>query len=290
MVGSRDVPSRSDGARAALDVFYDEFNDVNFYVEDDDQENFYYLIISKYFPDVSVSKIFPLGGKMQVIKHSQKYAGDETKIRIYIVDKDFDDLLDQVVILDNLFYLELFAIENYVMEKQALIEVTVETSPKNGVAEITKRLNLDVVMDQIQKDVFEIFAFFYFVQKFNIDVKNTSERPEKFCMANQRWKLDHAALEKYRLRINKRSRALRKTEISRGAIADLIPEYMGSDTDAVTCGKFSLLMIFHYMKSRYSFGSITFGSFVYRVAKNCELGGIAATMQKIQRHIDDVRV
>lgn len=34
-----DLPARSSAGMAALDVFYSDFNDVNIYVEDNEQEN-----------------------------------------------------------------------------------------------------------------------------------------------------------------------------------------------------------------------------------------------------------
>ena len=39
-------------------------------------------------------------------------------------------------------------------------------------------------------------------------------------------------------------------------------------------GKFVTAMVFHYVKARYSLGSMTFESFVYRLAKNSELSSM----------------
>lgn len=88
------IPVRSPDGLAALDIFYDEFNDVHFYVEDIDQENLYESILRKLFPEHTIARIFPLGGKPSVIAHLSQ--SNSTR-GIYILDKDFDDLLNKKI-------------------------------------------------------------------------------------------------------------------------------------------------------------------------------------------------
>ena len=52
-----DLPARSPAGMAALDVFYSDFNDVNFYVEDDEQENLYEAILRKLFSRLKIVRI-----------------------------------------------------------------------------------------------------------------------------------------------------------------------------------------------------------------------------------------
>jgi hypothetical protein len=56
---------------AGQDIFYTQFNDVDFYVEDINQENFYFEILKKIFSDIKFGKIFPLGGKQNVISDAK---------------------------------------------------------------------------------------------------------------------------------------------------------------------------------------------------------------------------
>ena len=60
-------PELSDSFLLGQDILYSQFNDINFYVEDTDQEHFYFNILSKLFPNVSFEKIFPLNGKDNVV-------------------------------------------------------------------------------------------------------------------------------------------------------------------------------------------------------------------------------
>ena len=89
-----DFPSRSEDGKAALDIFYSDFNDINFYVEDKGQENLYEEIFRKLFPQFRIARVFPLGGKAAVLRHAT--TADNERIaafRAYILDRDFDYLL-----------------------------------------------------------------------------------------------------------------------------------------------------------------------------------------------------
>ncbi|MBO1361504.1 DUF4435 domain-containing protein [Acetobacter sacchari] len=122
-------PQRSAGGLAAADIFYRNYNNFNFYVEDQDKENLYYEILRKIFPSLRFDKIFPLGGKSNIIVHARDSANASLPNRVYIVDKDFDDLLHKKETISNVFYLNKFCIENFLIQESALIEVIVESCP-----------------------------------------------------------------------------------------------------------------------------------------------------------------
>lgn len=85
------IPTKNDGYLIAEDVFFIQFNEISFFIEDTEQENFYYNILKKLFPSIQIEKIFPLNGKDNVIEDCKKNIGNKNKI--YLVDKDFDDIL-----------------------------------------------------------------------------------------------------------------------------------------------------------------------------------------------------
>ena len=125
------LPTRSADGLAALDVFYSEFNEINFYVEDADQENLYEVILRRLFPGVKVDRIFPLGGKDAVLRHASSSANENLPaFRAYILDKDFDDLLEKKVTRPNVFYLDRFCIENYLLDENAFVEIVIESLPR----------------------------------------------------------------------------------------------------------------------------------------------------------------
>lgn len=114
-------PELTDSFMSGQDILYTQFNDIEFFVEDKEQEHFYFHILKKLFPDLKFEKIFPLNGKKNVRDTASLNVGNKKKV--YIVDLDFDNILNTVVNLDNLFYLRRYSIENYLFSKEAVYEV-----------------------------------------------------------------------------------------------------------------------------------------------------------------------
>ena len=122
------LPTKSSSFLAGQDVLYGQFNDINFYVEDQDQESFYETTLKKLFPDIRIEKIFPLGSKDLVVNAAKLTTTDKKKV--YIVDKDFDDILNTKEAIPNLFYLKQYSIENYLTEETAIQKLIIEEKPK----------------------------------------------------------------------------------------------------------------------------------------------------------------
>jgi len=266
-------PTRSQDGLSALDVFYDEFNDVNFFVEDEDQENLYEIIFRRMFPDFRIARIFPLGGKLAILNHSsQSQARANSPRSVYLVDKDFDDFLGLKIDRPMLFYLDRYCIENYFIESGAIIEFIVESSPKMKRSEISESLNLDARIPELMESIRPLFQLFYCVQRFGLGIKNCSLPVERFCCEGQRWIIDDDKLNIYSQKI---ASAASGTAHAAALIDPLT--YSGVlflttlDIHTVVSGKHTCALVFHYLKYKYSIGAITFESFLFRLAKNASL-------------------
>src|SRR5688572_10690170 len=125
------IPSRSSAGLAARDIFYEQFNTVHFYVEDEHEENLYLEILTRLFPTVRITQIFPLRGKQNVLAHAQDPVNAPRAGKsVYILDKDFDDLLGHIVKQENIFYLDRYSIENFLCEEDAVVQIALEAQPK----------------------------------------------------------------------------------------------------------------------------------------------------------------
>jgi hypothetical protein len=266
-----DIPVRSQSGMAALDIFYSDFNDVNFYVEDDSQENLYYEVFRKLFKEARIARIFPLGGKCQVFAHATAESNKIiTCFRVYVVDRDFDFLLGNEFEHPNVFYLDRFCIENHLIEMEALIEVVIENYPKKKRDQVGAGLQLDKRMDGIFKSLRPLFTIFLCAQSLDLSIRNCSSPPEAFCEPKRLWDLSARALKDYEGAVK------REAEQNDPKLFDSQMELMSSrassaSDDELVSGKFVAAMLFHYIKSKYSLGSMTFDSFVFRLAKNCTL-------------------
>lgn len=121
-------PELTDSFLAGQDILYAQFNDVEFYVEDIEQEHFYFNILKGLFPKLKFEKIFPLNGKDNVIDAAKNNLTNRKKI--YLVDLDFDHILGRVENVANLFYLRKYSIENYLLTKQAIYEIIRSKNPQ----------------------------------------------------------------------------------------------------------------------------------------------------------------
>jgi hypothetical protein len=282
------LPSRSLAGKAALDIFYNDFNEVNFYVEDEDQENLDEEILRKVLPQVKFKKIFPLGGKSSVLKHAANKDNESLdKKCIYIVDKDFDDFLDKVEQDERLFYLERYCVENYLLEEQAIVNVLIETYPKKKAVDIQNQLNLPNFFAETSSALTSLFTYFLCAQKLELGIKNCDCKPEEYSAPAKNWCIDSIKVALYWDQVQLEATHQHKTQLLMESINDF-KCYVNEATNynKLISGKFLIALLFHYVKNNYKMGSITLDSFVFRVAKNCFLDDFQPIADRIKAYIE----
>lgn len=159
-------PEITDSFLSGQDIFYGQFNNINFYVEDTDQEHFYFNILKRLFPNIEFDKIFPLNGKDNVILEAQQNTGSKSKV--YIVDLDFDEILEKKQEKDNLFYLKRYSIENYLIDKKSLYEIIRERNPKLKNNEIDALYNYNSIKSNWKTLLSELSSTFIIIQKYSL--------------------------------------------------------------------------------------------------------------------------
>ncbi|MBO9565028.1 MAG: DUF4435 domain-containing protein [Niastella sp.] len=159
-------PELTDSFLAGQDILYAQFNDVDFYVEDTNQEHFYFNILKKLFPDIKFEKIFPLNGKDKVIDAARLTIGDKKKI--YIVDLDFDSILNVKEVIANLFYLEKYSIENYLFTKKAIYEAIRSKTPSLKDIQIDTQFDYEDLLDKCQKSLVQVACSCVLIKKYSL--------------------------------------------------------------------------------------------------------------------------
>ncbi len=159
-------PELTDSFLAGQDVFYAQFNDVFFYVEDTEQEHLYFNVLSRLFSDVQFDRIFPLNGKTNLKNHARNNTGDKSKI--YIADIDFEDILGTKEELENVFYLNKYSIENFFVEETGLFEIIREKSPKLKDADIAVLFDLNSKLQQCKLILSDLTCTFIVIQKYSL--------------------------------------------------------------------------------------------------------------------------
>ncbi len=283
------IPTKSDSYLFGQDIFYIQFNDINFYIEDEEQEQLYFQILKKLFSDISLQKIFPLNGKKNVTDNALINLGN--KKHIYIVDKDFDDLHAIVKVYPNLFYLDYYCIENYLTEENSVKEFIIEEFPKLKELQILEKFNLDSFLKSCISELSELFLIFYLVQKFEIPEKNCSLHVSKFLKESNLSQIDKNKIIDYKEKIN-------KYIIDNNFNIDLIGELENecerlkiSETVELIkyhiSGKYIVFILLHKLKRVFSFSHLTnVQSLCYRLAKNCEFLSLENLKKNILRYIN----
>lgn len=285
------IPSWSDDGLSSRDIFFSMFNDVDFYVEDEEQENLYLEIFGKLFSDIRINQIFPLGGKGNVITH----ANDENNSKngrtlVYVVDKDFDDLLGSMVSNKNVFYLSKYCIENFLVDESSLIDVAIEAQPKKKREALTGELSFAKFIEGVVTDLDLLFRLFFLVQKFDLGLKNCDYSPEQFSVKDKPYKLDRDKINSYKSSVINAlviERGLFKSERDVLSYLDSVfsPASSG-DFDSNISGKFILAMTMHYLKKKIKCGNISLDSLTFRLAKNSNLAGMSTLRDQIREYLN----
>lgn len=156
-------------------LFYSNFNDLDIFVEDKGKGDYeFYLELLKKLTEekVKIRKIFQLGGRDKVIEACKKENNKKNNRKsVYIIDGDIDLILNESIKLDKLFILDVYCIENYLIEKEAIIDIIHETLGVESKGKIEKKLNFDICIKSISKNLIKFFLLLAISKKYNLGIK-----------------------------------------------------------------------------------------------------------------------
>ncbi|MGF7229930.1 DUF4435 domain-containing protein [Arachidicoccus sp.] len=159
-------PELFDSFLAGQDIFYAQFNDIEFYIEDTEQEHLYYNVLKILFPNIKFNKIFPLNGKGNVITESQSNVVNKKKV--FVVDLDFDHILGTKVNHPNLFYLKKYSIENCLISKKAIYELIRLKDSKLKDSDIDQLFDYNDLLSKTADCLSEIASSFILIQQHSL--------------------------------------------------------------------------------------------------------------------------
>ncbi|CAD6532372.1 hypothetical protein LMG28727_02928 [Paraburkholderia kirstenboschensis] len=121
-----DFPERGATAKFAASVFYEDFNDIDVYVEDKaiGFAKVYSTLLSRLLADkLTISKVFPQGGRDAVVAKAKEFQAPDRR-SIYIVDGDLYLICGEMIELpSNVLRLDRYCIENYLCDELAICEI-----------------------------------------------------------------------------------------------------------------------------------------------------------------------
>jgi len=262
-------PRRTNNYLLGQDIIWTQFNEVNFYVEDEFQENFYFEILKKLFSDIKFEKIFPLGGKKQVINAAEQNISNKKKV--YIVDLDFDEILSKKKNRKNLFYLKRYSIENYLLEYYAICEVIKEEKPKIKNQQIENKFLFPEFLEEIRDLFKELICSYLVIQEYNLGLKNVDLGEARFCkLSSIPLCLIQSEIDKHYLEIETYLKRV-DTKLN---LKTQINKYLKLFKKVEDClvnipGKYLLNLVKYRIEVLFAIKQMSLESFTYRVARNC---------------------
>lgn len=224
-------------------LFLSNANDINIVVEDTNHEYVYENIFERMLGDeIKIESIFPMNGKSGVEKAYKKngkyYKGKPT---FYIVDGDFDILLEKNKIVDdNYFYLERYNIESYYIEKQS-VEKFMSWKMKKRKVEVSSIIKFDHWRLETLKKSTELFLNFV-ISKKEIPQDKTIGTYNKFVM--QDGKINCDEIDSF---ISDLEYKIENYDIKKKAIVERFYCELNGDPVRLICGKYLINCLQRYL-------------------------------------------
>lgn len=279
------IPKRSQRGLQGQDIIWTQFNEVNFYVEDVYEENFYFQILKKLFSGIKISKIFPLGGKGPVLTMARDSIGDKTKV--FILDKDFDDILENKTNQTNIFYLEKYSIENHLLEENGIIDLIIEENPKIQIANVRDQLKFDDFLAKCVQVFAELSSNLLIIRKFNLGIKYLKIDTARDCVINASpSSIKYELVKDFYNTIEAKLKA-KFPRLKYTAQIKKCYRYFSGIQNCLrnTPGKYLINFLKAYLKKVFPFTQFNSNNFHYRLAKNCSLGELNTIKSEVLQYI-----
>lgn len=137
---------RSNAARLSISVFYENFNDIDIFVEDTaiGYEKLFATLLSRSAAStLSIDRVFPIGPRARVIQTAREaLANNAERKAAYLIDGDlylltgeFEDLPLNVVVMPR------YCVENFLWDEESFLDLLDEEDCKFSSAELQQRMD-----------------------------------------------------------------------------------------------------------------------------------------------------
>lgn len=228
-------------------MFLSSANEINIFVEDRGKEYEYQNIFERLFDnEVIVRKIFAVGGKSEVEKAYREY-GDiyDDKKNFYIVDGDFDMLLDKPMIdKPNYIYLHRYNIESYYIDKNAMLSY-MAGKMKKVKEEVDSEICYDAWYEDTYRKLEHLFLAYAVAQRelpgeINVGISGYTYLDEQGFIS----------LEKVEAYENRLKEKIANYNIKLNMCKKRYEEVLSSDSTRLICGKYIFCSLIQYLRNR----------------------------------------
>jgi hypothetical protein len=144
----------------AISIFFKYKNDVDIFIEDSNDQEFYKSLFSSLLNGKRINKVISCNCKTSLISACENDQTDRKRKRVYIVDGDLDLVLESNRNdLKYLHVLDRYCIENFLIEENGIIE-TLHDCIIMEKEKISKQLGLENWLKSISHSLIELFLHY----------------------------------------------------------------------------------------------------------------------------------
>lgn len=180
-------------ARSAIAIFFSKWNDIDVFVEDTagHADSVYRALINRLLKgNAHVERVISLGPRDKVISACQSDTLTTGKPRIYLIDGDLDLLIGRrEAPLPRLFQHYVYAIENYLLSEDALVEILHEENPRFKKETIKNKLDYENWLISLA-DLYRLFVVFAISKELAPELPTISLGISLFISGNKTPRLD----------------------------------------------------------------------------------------------------
>ncbi|WP_422463024.1 MULTISPECIES: DUF4435 domain-containing protein [unclassified Endozoicomonas] len=270
---------RNSQSQSAKSVFFEEFNDIDVYIEDTAHgyEKVFSIILSRILCDqFKIEKVFPLGGRREVIEHHRIEYKESNRQSLYIVDGDLFILSKES--LDNkpgLYVLPFYCIENVLIDEKALLVLLDEEESIKDLSEMAEEFNYSEWLDVNEPLLYELFVEYAISFKINPSEQTTAYEVKKLVSDNK----GNLNSEKVKARIFElKEKTIASSDYetyieARNEMLDIFEQSSLSKLDVVSAKDYIFPLLWTRFKSIVT-TRISNINFRQRLARHCDLSKI----------------
>ncbi len=180
--------NRGTAAKSASSLFYEEYNDVDIYIEDTAEgyrKIFKELLNKALGTKFKIEQVFPLGNREQVIEECRKSQESNGRKKVFIIDGDFHILNDTLEpALNGLYVLPRYCVENYLFCENAICQTADEEECEMELEQIKDKIDFNSWLTENESLLLELFIVYAICFKHIPQEQTIGYKVSKLCNSN----------------------------------------------------------------------------------------------------------
>ncbi|NVO31486.1 DUF4435 domain-containing protein [Hymenobacter lapidiphilus] len=164
-----------------ISLFFKSQNDVDIFIEDSNNEEFYKTLFHRLLNNKRIRKIISCKCKTELIKACENDQIDRKRKRIYVTDGDLDLIFDNNrKDLKHLHVLKRYCIENYLLDEEGIIETLYDNIILKK-EDIKTQLLFENWLKSITNPLLELFFHYSITHEHKMGIKTVSTTVGSLC-------------------------------------------------------------------------------------------------------------